>query len=163
MNDIARAVGLRKPTLYHYFSSKDEILYGIHDEFIELLIGRHETRLRTAMPPDQQILEVMGDILELMATHRGHVRVFFEHHRELAEPQHGRIESRRFHYQDLTRQCIEEGIEQGTFRDVDPQLATLAVFGVCNWAYQWFDASGELRSREVAYQFWDMLLRGISA
>ena len=38
MNDIADAVGVRKPTLYHYFDTKDEILFWIHEEFINTLI-----------------------------------------------------------------------------------------------------------------------------
>ena len=41
MDDIAEAVGLRKPTLYYYVSSKEEILYLIHEELIDhLKIGR---------------------------------------------------------------------------------------------------------------------------
>src|SRR6516165_1267228 len=40
MDDIARTVGIAKPTLYHYFSSKDEILTSIHEEFIDLLLDR---------------------------------------------------------------------------------------------------------------------------
>ena len=33
---------------------------------------------------------------------------------------------------------MTEGIRTGVFRDVDPDAATLAVFGICNWAYQWW-------------------------
>ena len=161
MENIASAVGLRKPTLYHYFGSKDEILYWIHDEFIELLIGRHERRLGTAMSPEQQVLEIMGDILELMETHRGHVRVFFEHWRELPAEQRAGIDAKRSRYEGLVRTSIQAGIDDGTFRDLDPQLAALGVFGVCNWAYQWYRSDGELRSREIAYAFWDMLMRGM--
>jgi hypothetical protein len=49
------------------------------------------------------------------------------------------------------------------FRPVDAKFATLALFGMCNWAYQWYRADGELRSREIGYVFWDMLRRGIEA
>ena len=162
MEDIASAVGLRKPTLYHYFGSKDEILHSIHDEFIELLIGRHERRVGTAMSPEQQVLEIMGDILELMETHRGHVRVFFEHWRELPAEQRDAIDAKRSRYEGFVRDSIQAGIDDGTFRELDTQLAVLAVFGVCNWAYQWYRSDGELRSREIAYAFWDMLMRGMA-
>ena len=46
MDDIAREVGVAKPTLYHYFPSKDDILHAIHEEFIDLLMSRHERALR---------------------------------------------------------------------------------------------------------------------
>src|ERR1700742_4790721 len=83
MSEIATAAGVRKTTLYHYFRSKDEILYWIHDEFIELLIARQEDHARTRLTPADQLLGVITDILQLMQTHRGYVRVFFEHWRDL--------------------------------------------------------------------------------
>jgi TetR/AcrR family transcriptional regulator, cholesterol catabolism regulator len=163
MQDIAAAVGLRKPTLYHYFTSKDEILYWIHDEFIELLIARHTARVQVAADPEQEVLEVIGDILELMETHHGHVRVFFEHRRELPPAQHEAIERKRSHYQRLVSDSIARGVAAGTFRDVDVPLATLALFGVCNWSYQWYRTGGRLTSRQLADVFFDLLLHGLTA
>ncbi|MDO8212604.1 TetR/AcrR family transcriptional regulator [Conexibacter sp. CPCC 206217] len=162
MEDIASAVGVRKPTLYHYVQSKDEILYWIHEEFIDLLISRQERRMSTAMSPEQLVLEVMGDILELMETHRGHVRVFFEHHRELPTDEHAAIAAKRERYESAVAAVIQRGVDEGAFRPVDVKLATLALFGICNWAYQWYRADGPLRSREVAYVFWDLLLNGLA-
>ncbi len=162
MEDIAATVGVRKPTLYHYFSSKEEILHSIHEEFIGLLLERQERRARIPMPARQMLLEMMADILELMETHRGHVRVFFEHHRELAAPAHAEIAAKRSRYEAFARELIERGIREGDLRaDLDARLVTLAMFGMCNWAYQWYRPSGPLRAREVAYIFWDTLVHGI--
>jgi AcrR family transcriptional regulator len=120
VNNIARAAGIKKPTLYHYFSSKHEILFWIHEEFIDLLIARHEARLRTTMSPRQSLLEVMGDILELMDTHRGHVRVFFEHYRELPEEQQAAIKIKRDKYTAMVEAIIRTGVEQGEFSPDPP-------------------------------------------
>src|SRR3954463_3173905 len=84
MAELARAVGLEKPTLYHYFSGKDEILFWIHEEFIDLLIAKDEARQAEELGPGEELRGVMRDVLGLMETHRGHVRVFFEHARELS-------------------------------------------------------------------------------
>src|SRR5438552_16778543 len=40
MEDIANAVGLRKPSLYHYVRSKDQILARIHHAFMDRVIQR---------------------------------------------------------------------------------------------------------------------------
>jgi AcrR family transcriptional regulator len=164
MEDIAEAVGIRKPTLYHYFSSKDEILFGIHEEFIDLLIRRHQERLETTAGVERLIPELMADILELMETHRGHVRVFFEHHRELPAEQHAAIARKREEYEQMASRLIQRGVDEGRFRaDLDVKLTTLAMFGACNWAYQWYRSTGELQSRAIAAVFWDQLLHGIAA
>jgi AcrR family transcriptional regulator len=162
MAEIAEAVGLRKPTLYHYFGSKSDILNAIHEEFIDLLIQRQLRREATALDPQQMVLEIMSDILELMQTHRGHVRVFFEHHRELAGPQHAEIERKRAEYEALVTAVLRRGVDNGTFRELDVKLATLAMFGMCNWAYQWYRVQGPLRAREIGYVFWEFLLYGIA-
>ena len=163
MESIAEAVGVRKPTLYHYFQSKDEILFAIHDAFIELLIQRHERRQAADMPPMHMLREIMGDILELMHTHRGHVRVFFEHHRELTGEPYAVIAEKRERYQTMVRSVIVQGVEDGSLRELDPDLATLALAGMCNWAYQWYRPEGRLGSREIAYVFSDYLLNGLTA
>jgi AcrR family transcriptional regulator len=164
MEDIAEAVGIRKPTLYHYVKSKDEILYRIFIGTIGTLLERVERRRSLPMSPEQQLLEIMSDILEIIDSHNGYVRVFFEHHRELPPDRHDEIMALREEYHEHTVAVLRAGIDAGTLRsEVDPQLAALALFGACNWAYQWYDASGPLRGRDIAYSFWDMFLNGMTA
>jgi hypothetical protein len=122
---------------------------------------RHEARATAGLRPEQLLLEAMADILELMETHRGHVRVFFEHHRELPPEAREPIRIKRDRYETIVENLISEGIELGVFRRTDPHLATLATFGMCNWAYQWYRPGGPMRPREIAYQFWNYLVHGL--
>ncbi len=161
MERIARAVGLAKPSLYHYFASKDDILFAIHEEFINLLIERQEQRAVARLGPSQQLLEVFGDVFDLMDTHRGHVRVFFEHYRELPLAQQEVIKAKREAYERSIEEVIVDGNASGELRGVDPRLVTLALFGMSNWSYQWFRSGGPLTARQIAVQFWDYLMRGI--
>lgn len=137
---LAEAAGLRKATLYHYFAGKDEILFWIHEEFIDLLIAKEAGR--GSLAAADALREIMVDVLELMRTHRGHVRVFFEHHRELSPERRETIRRKRDAYQAAVESIVRRGIGDGSFRDVDPRLTTLAVFGMCNWAYQWYRPEG---------------------
>jgi TetR/AcrR family transcriptional regulator, cholesterol catabolism regulator len=161
MVDIAAAAGIGKATLYHYFRSKDEILYWLHDEFIELLIERQEIRAQSDMSPSEQLLAVIADILELMDTHRGYVRVFFEHWRELPSTARQLMAARRKHYERLVEQVIADGYADGAFREVDVELSALSLFGMCNWTYQWYKPDGPLRGRDIAAVFHDLFLNGI--
>jgi hypothetical protein len=40
-------------------------------------------------------------------------------------------------------------------------LASLATFGMCNWAHQWYRPGGRMRPREIAYQFWSYPVYGL--
>jgi hypothetical protein len=41
------------------------------------------------------------------------------------------------------------------------RLATLAVFGMCNWAYQWYRPGGALSPDALADFFFDLLFNGL--
>jgi len=159
--DIAAAAGISKPTLYHYFASKDEILFWIHEEYMDELIARQEKRTRISISPSACLLELMADMLEMTETRPG-VRVFHEHLRELREDQQEFVRQKRETYQNMVEAVIVEGASSGELRSLDPRLTTLALFGMVNWAYQWFSPAGQLRSREIAYFFWDILLHGLA-
>jgi TetR/AcrR family transcriptional regulator, cholesterol catabolism regulator len=161
MSDLARAVGLEKPTLYHYFSGKDEILFWIHEEFIDLLDEQSVARVDTGLSASEELGLVIRDVLSLMETHRGHVRVFFEHHRELSATHRKTIRAKRDRYQARVQAIIERGIASGEFGEIDPRLATLAVFGACNWAYQWYRTSDGSSIEDISTTFLNLFIHGL--
>jgi AcrR family transcriptional regulator len=163
MEQIAAAAGIAKPTLYHYFRAKDEILRGIHETFIDILLERQDERSRLGLAPSDLLLGAMTDIFGLMETHRGHVRVFFEHHRELPDMARQEIRVKRDRYQQLIQDTVTEGIRTGAFRDVDPGTATLAIFGICNWAYQWWRPGSSADPALTAQKMWDLIIRGLTS
>jgi AcrR family transcriptional regulator len=162
MEDVALSVSIAKPTLYHYFRSKEEILQSIHEEFIQLLIDKYMERVGTGLEPEGLVLGAMKDIFSLMVTHRGYVRVFFEHHRELPPEAKRYVSAQRDAYESLVQSAIAAGQARGTFTTAtDTKLITLAVFGMCNWAYQWFDEHGRYKAEEIAETYWRLLVKGI--
>jgi TetR/AcrR family transcriptional regulator, cholesterol catabolism regulator len=161
MDDIATAIGIRKSTLYHYFSSKHDILFWIHEQVIDQIIDRADARYSAPMSASQRLFEIIADILEVLETKPGYSRVFFEHVRELRPEEHSVVREKRRRYTAMMEDVIRQGVADGEFREVDPGLATLAVGGMCNWAYQWFRPGQPLSSREVAERFWDIVTRGL--
>jgi AcrR family transcriptional regulator len=163
MEQIAAAAGIAKPTLYHYFRAKDEILQGIHEMFIDILLERQNERAGLGLAPADLLLGAMTDIFGLMETHRGHVRVFFEHHRELPDAARREIRVKRDRYEQVVRSAVADGIRTGVFRNVDPDAATFALFGVCNWAYQWWRPGSGTDPALFAQKTWDLLIQGLAA
>jgi TetR/AcrR family transcriptional regulator, cholesterol catabolism regulator len=159
MSEIANAVGIQKPTLYHYFPSKGAILFEIHEDFFNPALDRAETVSK--LSPREGLVSIMIDIVELMDTHPGHLRVVFEHHRELPEPQQSIVRAKRDRYHALVESLVVRGVQAGDFRNVSPRLTTLALFGMCNWAYQWYQR-GPLSTRQIGEFFADLLLTGLA-
>jgi AcrR family transcriptional regulator len=163
MTSLAESVGIAKPTLYHYFSGKDEILFEIHEEFIDLLLAKYEGRRGEGMSATDELRALIHDTFELMDTHRGYLRVFFENYRELSNEAQLTIRTKRDRYQKVVEGTIARGVQSGEFKPVDVRLTSLAVFGMCNWAYQWYAPEGELSSTEIADTFFELVFHGLSA
>lgn len=161
MDDIAEAVGLRKPTLYHYVRSKAEIIVWIHDDVMGRLLEKLETNVAEGIEPREGLRQVVADILEIMDTKPGYLRVFFEHHREIPEPLRTKATRSRDRYQWLVESLIQDGIRRGTFRKVPVRVATLALFGITNWSYQWYHPGGDLSYLEIADELLDVFLKGV--
>ncbi|MGY2082883.1 TetR/AcrR family transcriptional regulator [Blastococcus sp. SYSU DS0539] len=162
MRAIAERTGIRKASLYHYFRSKDELLVELHGTLMTVVIDRHLHRLEAERPgPREELRAMMRDVIGLMESHPGYLRIFFESYRELPADARASVAAQRSRYRQLVADVVAAGNEAGEFRDVDPGMTSLAVLSLANWTYQWFSRSGPLSTDEVADHFWSMLLTGI--
>ena len=162
MADIAAAARVGKSTLYHYFSGKDVILFELHDELMESLLEPHRARIAGGERDPLVLLRAaMHDLVRYVAARRGHVRVFLEEFAGLSDRYRPRVAGKRDEYAAAMTGLLVEAQRTGRVRALDPTVARLAVFGMCTWAYQWFDPSGPLSPDDVAEIMWDVVSRGL--
>lgn len=136
MDEIADATGIRKPTLYHHFQSKSEILFCIHHEIIERLISEQLTH--NGLTPSERLRETVRDVIRLVSDRRSFLRVFHQNYRQLPEALRLRVRDRRQYYQALVENVVREGVAAGEFVDMDPTLVTLGILGMGHWANRWY-------------------------
>lgn len=162
MDDIAAAIGVKKASLYYYFPGKDRLLVELHEEMIDLIISQQQERVEAGeLSHQQMLLAIMTDLVRLQETHPGHLKIFFEHFRELPAEVRASVRQKRDHYRDMLITVLADGKEDGSFADIDVELTAMAVLGMCNWTYQWFRPGGRLSAAEVANYFWSQILAGI--
>lgn len=128
VGDIAAEAGVAHGLLYHYFSSKDEVLETVFREnFGELLV-----RFRAVEAADEPAPEKLEGIAKiLLRTWRNDPALVTVMVREVARsPQlQAQVDEVREAFAIIQR-VIEQGQADGTFRpDVDAQLASWIVYG----------------------------------
>ena len=164
MQMLADEVGLGKPTLYHYFPSKTDILYEMHQMHIDAMIMGLDSAAATNKTVDfaQLLTSACAITLREIAEHPGYVRAFMDHYSELEGKQRTEIRARRQEYYDRIRGYITGGISKGKFRKCDPDIATLSFLGMCNYAYKWYprmaaDTPPEKMAKSLCQMFLDGL------
>ena len=139
MQDIVQATGLSKAGIYHYFTSKDEILMAIHNLLIDELIERQTELLAKPQSATAILRSMVSDMVEEMEQHPAHFRVFngvFTAELQRLSPEsREEVASKRRILHENFRHVIELGVRSGEFED--PVERDLAVFGIVSmcWAY----------------------------
>jgi len=163
MSKIAEAAGVKKPTLYHYIKSKDEILFMLHELFIGTLRKNTDARIDQGADELEILRGVIVDTLRLMHDYPGYMRAFFEHTRELGREQRMVIAARRDEYIALIVGILEKAMAKRLINKADPRLTANCLFAVSNWPYQWYRPGKDPAPEVVAEQCWQILLRGLGA
>lgn len=165
MQMLADEVGLGKPTLYHYFSSKGDLLYEMHQLHIDAMIGDLKTGAKIEEIQPEQLLErACASSLREIALHPGYVRAFMDHYAELEDKQREDISNRRREYFTRITDIVHAGIDSGRFTGFDPELAALAFVGMCNWAYKWYPRmANKVPPEKMAKQLCQIFLNGLYA
>jgi len=163
VGDIAQHVGMSKPTIYHYFHSKEEILYSIHDTWTAWLLSEHEATCARIDDPLEQLRELFVAFLEVTKERRAQVRVFFAHFDELKGDYRKRIEERRQELSNTMESLIARSVTAGKLRDVDSRLAMLCISGIFNWAPYWYRPRGGKTPRELADFVFELVIDGLRA
>jgi AcrR family transcriptional regulator len=161
MQDIADAVNLQKASLYHHFSSKQEILLALLDAALDILIENLEEVVSQPLPPDEKLRQAMISYLQTVADHQSFSAVLLLEYRSLDVDLRGRHAPRRDRFEHLWRELIKEGKDEGIFNCADPSLAGRALLGVLNWTVTWYRQDGPSSAAEIADQFATLFLRGL--
>ena len=161
MEDIARAVNLQKPSLYHHVSSKQEILLALLNRALELLLERISAISNQDIPADQKLREMVRAYLQILSENTDLSAVLLFEHRSLERKQHARHVPHRDKFEALWRDVVEEGVASGLFVSDDPALATRAILGILNWTITWYHPDGALEINEIADRYSTLLLNGL--
>ena len=161
MQDIAEAVNLQKASLYHHFSSKQEILLALLDRALDLLIERVSTVLIQDNPADEKLCQAMRVYLGSLEEHADLAAVLLLEHRSLDPEYHQRHIPRRDRFERLWRDLIQEGVESGVFHVADTSMTARALLGVMNWTITWYRPNGHLSIEQISDHCAALFLDGL--
>lgn len=133
--DIAERLGIRAASLYYYLPSKEAALAAVCEHGITSFIDNLRNIIKSDRSGPEKLRAVVANQLSPLRKDPDgdYVRVFLRHRHELSEPAHKRMVGLAREFQALVQTVFAEGVAKGEFRhDLNPQLAMLALLGLCN-------------------------------
>ncbi|WP_420642523.1 TetR/AcrR family transcriptional regulator [Candidatus Leptofilum sp.] len=157
MRLIADAVGVRAATLYHHFNGKDDMLFqialGVTQTFIERILPTLE---ETDGSRAERLKAFIRQHIIFRWQRRYWISTTLRDLKALPIKQQDEVIGYLRHYQDILRNFIQAGIDEGTFHTQNGTLAGLALIGMIHGINDWFNPSGNLTIEAVADMYADM-------
>lgn len=139
LDDVSRELGVTKAALYHYVSSKENLLSIIYIQALENIFKNTNKIFGMDLPPDKKLrLIIHNHIKGIIIKSLSMFSVFFTEENQLPEKDFRKIQEEKKKYNQIVEKIIEEGISQGLFKNTDPKLQVYSIMGMCNWVYKWY-------------------------
>ncbi|GGW42165.1 TetR family transcriptional regulator [Gemmobacter lanyuensis] len=164
MSQIATHAQVSKALLYHYYPSKDALIFAIIMTHLEELDVAIEAADDPALPPQQRLRKLVGTVLEAYRGADNQHKVQLNGTTALSDEQKAEITA-------LERSIVKRF--SLVLDQINPDLntkerpllmpVTMSLFGMMNWVYMWFRDGGRISREDYADVATTLILEGIKA
>ena len=131
-------------------------------------IGDERTRVyfERILESDAKPLDKLRELITVETAHTASnltkSSLFYTEWRSLSPERQRPILVERARHENAVEQWIRAAQSAGGIRaDVDPKIVTLAVFGMVNSVYRWFQPDGRRSAEEIGREFSDLVINGL--
>lgn len=161
MQDIAKACGATKSMLYHYFPTKDDLLYAMLEEHLQKVIHGMQEVLSAPGSPRERLLAMVQVYTQKSAQSRRRHMIAMNDVKYLPKAKQSPLMA-------LQKQVTE--VMAQLLRDVNPGLPaevykpyTMMFIGMLNWSDIWYRPGGKMKPQELCDRMWRLFLKGFMA
>jgi AcrR family transcriptional regulator len=164
LQDIADAMGIKKASLYYYFSSKEALLHAVLAEIIGKGIDNARRILALGGDPLTRLWRMVAGHIDHLCENLVETAVFLHERKRIPPALRREILAQDYAYQGFFIALITEGQAQSQIRpDLDPKLATLRILGSANWPYSWYRSGSEFGPDRIGAQFATMTVNSVAS
>jgi AcrR family transcriptional regulator len=160
LDEIVDHLGVSKGALYHYVSSKEELLYGCYSRSLDLIERVLQTIEREPGDGSSKFARYIGSMIELHAGPLGPL-ANFARLKSLTPEHQDEVHRRGQALQRFGADILQLGIADGSIRPLDVRIARLALIGAINWVPKWYQPSGRHSPAEISAAFADLFVNGL--
>lgn len=161
LDDVAKALNVTKPTIYHYFSSKDEILFECVRRGVESIRDAGANVEKRGGSGLERLKAHMHNYALVMTSDFGMCVTRTADH-ELSKESRARFRALKRETDVTMRRVIEDGMRDGSIAPGNSRLMTFTLTGALNWIARWYNSKGGMTREEIAEGCMATLVHGLA-
>lgn len=164
MTDVAKKSGASKARLYHYYASKEAILYDLLDrhtqELLDIAIAVRDRAKREGIKPQAELKAMVASFLDAYQTARTRHIALLNDVKFLGDKQRERIVARERAVVDAFAEALKRAFPKRVTPD-NQRALTMMLMGAMNWTFTWLKPGGALSYADYADEVTRVLFKGL--
>lgn len=162
MREVAKATGVSLAGLYHYFDSKEKMLFLIQFRTFGALHQSLLEKLHGVTAPEEQLRVMIRAHVGYFAANMDALKVCSHELDTLSGPAYDETRNIRRDYYALVRSIIDRLLDaHAVGAAVNRHVLTMSLFGALNWLYRWYDPASGPSVATVSNQMTSQFLHGV--
>ncbi|MBV6521818.1 MAG: hypothetical protein MNPFHGCM_01962 [Gemmatimonadaceae bacterium] len=163
MRDVSAAVGISLAGLYHYFESKEELLYQLQYRTFRSLLETQEAIAAQPGTREERFRRLIIGHLTFFADHASEHQACTFELKSLTGERYETVEALRRRYYRLMTSVVAELRDGGVTatESKEARHAALFIFGMLNWVFMWYSASRYGPMEQMGEEMVDLVLHGL--
>jgi AcrR family transcriptional regulator len=158
--DLARACGVSKALMYHYYRGKEDLLADVAMSYVDRLAAIVDEVAAQRLPPAAHLRRLIEAFMTEYEHSAARHRVLVQDVKYLERAHRGRVLGRQRKVVDGFAAVIAELAPDASARGLRKPL-TMILFGMINWTFTWLKDGGSLTYSDMAPLVADLFLGGI--
>jgi AcrR family transcriptional regulator len=151
-----------KGALYHYFDSKDDLLYEIYHALIGTQTADLEEIAARGLTASETLRAILVNVVRTTADRLSEAKVFFREAHKLDADRHAAFRADRRRYHEDFRRVIANGQASGEFTaTVSPDMVVQIALGVVNQLPVWYSPDGAKTPERIGTEIADFVLAAL--
>jgi AcrR family transcriptional regulator len=164
MRDLAKAIDASLAGLYHYFSSKEDLLFQLQYRTFRSLLEQQQAVAAEPGTPEERFARLITGHLQFYARHRNELKACTFELESLTGKPYETVEAIRRRYYRLMTSVVADVIGGPSSNGKETRKsrhATLFIFGMLNWIFMWYEPSRHGTVEQIGQEMQELVLDGL--
>ncbi|MFD1150118.1 TetR/AcrR family transcriptional regulator [Saccharothrix hoggarensis] len=162
VQEVVEAASVTKGALYHYFGSKDDLLFEIYRSLIGRQMADLDRIVAARLDAATTVRQILVSLVETTARSVDETAVFVREMHRLDADRMTTFRAERRRYHETFRAVVEQAQEAGEFSAAVPaDTAVLIALGVVNQLPTWYRPDGPKSPARLGAEIADFILAGL--